>query len=204
MWPKIKTALVVVVLTLLIWVFAERAVIQKRFVNARVDLLTAQPDLLVRFLDKSGVAQSGTEQILKLNLSGPSGRIQELAALGEDVIKAPELDITKLGYQEGVRDYTVGVIEELLEGEVTGGYAGDLLSDVLANSEKGYVWITLQIHQNIIAVASSKELSGIIIVNGRKPKEETLMRANEEKIPVMISNSLTYEVAGKLYEIGIR
>jgi serine kinase of HPr protein (carbohydrate metabolism regulator) len=94
--------------------------------------------------------------------------------------------------------------DELLEGEVTGGYAGDLLSDVLANSEKDYVWITLQIHQNIIAVASSKELSGIIIVNGRKPEEETLKKAKEEKMPVMISNLLTYEVAGRLYEMGIK
>lgn len=94
--------------------------------------------------------------------------------------------------------------ENLLEREVTGGYAGDLLSDVLANSEKGNIWITLQIHQNIIAVASSKELSGIIIVNGRKPEKETLARAEEEEMPVMISNLLTYEVSGKLYEIGIK
>jgi serine kinase of HPr protein (carbohydrate metabolism regulator) len=94
--------------------------------------------------------------------------------------------------------------EEFLSREVTGGYAGDLLSDVLANSRKGNLWITLQIHQNIIAVASSKELSGIIIVNGRKPEEETLKSAHEEKIPVLISNLLTYEVVGRLYEIGIR
>ena len=94
--------------------------------------------------------------------------------------------------------------EELLEREVTGGYAGDLLSDALANSKKGNIWITLQIHQNIIAVASSKELSGIIIVNGRKPMEETIKNAKEEKIPLMISNLLTYEVTGRLYEIGIR
>ena len=91
-----------------------------------------------------------------------------------------------------------------LEREVTGGYAGDLLSDVLANSKKGNLWITLQIHQNIVAVASSKELSGIIIVNGRKPEEETLRKAKEEEIPVMISSLLTYEVAGRLFEIGIR
>ncbi len=94
--------------------------------------------------------------------------------------------------------------EKFLEREVTGGYTGDLLSDALANSKEGYIWVTLQIHQNIIAVASSKELSGIIIVNGRKPEEETLRKAEEEKIPVMISNLLTYEVAGRLYEIGIK
>ena len=94
--------------------------------------------------------------------------------------------------------------EEFLESEVTGGYAGDLLSDILTNSKKGNLWITLQIHKNIIAVASSKELSGIIIVNGRKPEEETLKSAQEEKIPVIISNLLTYELAGRLYEMEIR
>ena len=93
---------------------------------------------------------------------------------------------------------------ELLEREVTGGYAGDLLSDVLANATKGNIWITSQIHQNIIAVASSKELSGIIIANNRKPEKETLEKSKEENIPVMVSNMLTYEISGKLYEIGIR
>ncbi|MBL6949110.1 MAG: serine kinase [Bacteroidales bacterium] len=101
-------------------------------------------------------------------------------------------------------DLQVRIGRDLLEREVTGGYAGDLLSDVLANSKKGNIWITLQIHQNIIAVACSKELSGIILVNGRKPEEETLKKAKEEKMPIMISNLLTYEVAGRLYEYGIR
>ena len=78
--------------------------------------------------------------------------------------------------------------EEFLEREISGGYTGDLLSDVLANSKKGNLWITIQIHQNIIAVASSKELSGIIITNGRNPEAETLKIAHEEKRPVMISN----------------
>ena len=94
--------------------------------------------------------------------------------------------------------------EKLLESEITGGYAGDLLSDVLANSKEGNLWITLQIHQNIIAVASSKELSGIIIVNGRKPEKDTVKVAQLEKMPVLISNLLTYEIVGKLYEIGIK
>jgi serine kinase of HPr protein (carbohydrate metabolism regulator) len=93
--------------------------------------------------------------------------------------------------------------KEYLEREVTGGYTGDLLSDALANSKKGNIWITMQIHQNIVAVASSKELSGIIIVNGRKPEVETIKKAKEEAIPLMVSNLLSYEVTGKLYEAGI-
>ena len=94
--------------------------------------------------------------------------------------------------------------QELLERQVTGGYTGDLLSDVLANAKKGNIWITSQIHQNIIAVASAKELSGIIIVNQRKPEEETIKKSIEEKIPLILSNLLTYEITGRLYEIGIR
>ena len=94
--------------------------------------------------------------------------------------------------------------QELLDNEISGGYAGDLLSDVLANAEKGNIWITSQIHQNIIAVASSKELAGIILVNSRKPEIETLERSKEEKIPVLSSNLFTYEITGKLYELGIK
>jgi len=38
-----------------------------------------------------------------------------------------------------------------LDREVTGGYVSDLLSDVLAHGEEGNVWVTLHIHQNIVA-----------------------------------------------------
>lgn len=94
--------------------------------------------------------------------------------------------------------------KDLLDREITGGYAGDLLSDVLANAKKGNVWVTLQVHVNIVAVASSKELSGIIIVNGRSPERETLKKAEEEQIPVMVTSLSTYDVICKLYDLGVR
>ena len=67
------------------------------------------------------------------------------------------------------------------EAEVTGAYAGDLLSDVIANSKAGNVWVTMQVHVNIVAVAVLKDLSAIILVNGRTPAEDTLKKASEEK-----------------------
>lgn len=90
-----------------------------------------------------------------------------------------------------------------LDNEITGGYASDLLSDVLANSKEGNIWITLQIHQNIVAVASAKELSGIIIVNGREPEEETIKKANSENIPIVISKLPAFELIGRLYMLNI-
>jgi len=94
--------------------------------------------------------------------------------------------------------------KNLLEREITGGYAGDLLSDVLANSKKGNIWITLHTHLNIVAVASTKDLSGIIIVNGRTPEEATLKKAEEENVPIMISSLSAYNVVCRLYELGVK
>jgi len=92
---------------------------------------------------------------------------------------------------------------DILDAEVLGGYASDLLSDVLANSSEGDLWITLQIHENIIAVASMKGLSGIVIINGREPEEETLERAVEENIPVLLSPVPAFELIGRLHALGI-
>jgi len=91
--------------------------------------------------------------------------------------------------------------QENLDVEVTGGYTSDLLSDVIANSKEGSLWITLQIHQNIIAVAKLKDLSGIIIVNSREPDEDTLQKAKEENVPLLSSEEMAYEVSGKLYRL---
>ena len=97
----------------------------------------------------------------------------------------------------------VETAEESVDREVTGGYMSDLLSDVMANSKDGDVWITLQIHPNIIAVASLKDLAGIIIVQGRKPEKETIEKAQSENIPILVSDLQAFEIAGRLYQMGI-
>ncbi|MFQ6070188.1 MAG: serine kinase [Candidatus Aminicenantales bacterium] len=96
---------------------------------------------------------------------------------------------------------TVLTAEENTEAEVTGGYTSDLLSDVMANSQAGNVWITLQTHQNIIAVAKLKDLTGIIIVNNRTPDAETLKKASEENIPLMTTPEQAFTLSGKIYKM---
>ncbi len=91
-----------------------------------------------------------------------------------------------------------------LEREVTGAYVSDLLSDVLGNAREGFVWITLQVHLNIVAVAALKGLAGIILVNNRAPGEDTLKKAFEEKIPIMTTALPTFELVGRLYTLGLR
>ena len=90
-----------------------------------------------------------------------------------------------------------------LDHEVTSGYASDLMSDVIANSKEGDLWVTMQIHPNIVAVAQLKELSGIIIVHNRRVEAETLKKAEEFGLPIMVTELSAFQIAGKLYELGV-
>ncbi|HHV72400.1 MAG TPA: serine kinase [Clostridia bacterium] len=86
---------------------------------------------------------------------------------------------------------------------VTGGYCSDLLSDVMANAYKGSVWVTVQNHQNIVAVASLLDLSAIILANKITPDKETSLKAEQEGIPILCSSLPTFELVGRMYRYGI-
>ncbi|MCX7974310.1 MAG: serine kinase [Candidatus Aminicenantes bacterium] len=88
-----------------------------------------------------------------------------------------------------------------LEVEVTGGYTSDLLSDVIANAQEGNLWITLQVHPNVVAVGKLKDLAGIILVNNRQPEEETRRKAEEENLPLLGTKENAFIISGKLYAL---
>jgi predicted transcriptional regulator len=91
-----------------------------------------------------------------------------------------------------------------LDREVADGYCGDLLSDVMANAGRGSIWLTIQSHQNIMAVAVLKELAAIVLVNGHRPDEDTRSRADKEGIPVLLSPDPSFQLAGRLFAAGIK
>ncbi len=91
--------------------------------------------------------------------------------------------------------------EKLKTTEIRGGYAGDLLSDVMANSQQGNVWVTRQVHLNIVAVASLKEHAGIVIVQGANPEKDTIDKATREGIPIIVSDLPEFELVGKIYQL---
>ena len=90
-----------------------------------------------------------------------------------------------------------------LEVEVNRGYASDLMSDVIANACEGDLWITLQIHLNIVAVASMRDLCGIVLINGRDPEATTTEKAESEGMPILVSQLPAFELIGRLYELGV-
>ena len=91
--------------------------------------------------------------------------------------------------------------EANLDADVTGAYASDLLSDVMGNARSGQVWITMQTHKNVSAIASLKDLPAVILVRDSVPDPDMLNHAREEDICILVSKDATYQVCGKLYAL---
>ena len=88
-----------------------------------------------------------------------------------------------------------------LDQEITGGYTSDLLSDVMGHARAGSIWITLQTHKNVMAIASLKELAAVVIVKGYLPEEDMLEQSNIEGIPVLGTHEEAFEISGKTYKL---
>jgi hypothetical protein len=88
-----------------------------------------------------------------------------------------------------------------LEAEATGCYVSDLLSDVLANSHSGNLWITHHTHPNVVAVAAVKELAGVVVAGGKPIEPETVTRAETEKVTLVTSKLSSFEAAGAVYTL---
>ena len=88
-----------------------------------------------------------------------------------------------------------------LDREIQGGYTSDLLSDVMGNAGEGNIWITLQTHKNIMAIASLKELSAIVLVKGFQPEEDTIQESEAEGIPILSTTEQSFEITGKIFEL---
>ncbi|NCC73731.1 MAG: serine kinase [Sphingobacteriia bacterium] len=88
-----------------------------------------------------------------------------------------------------------------LNNQITGGYTSDLLSDVMGHSNQGNIWVTLQTHKNVIAIASLKDLAAVILVKGLKPDEDTLAKSREENIPMLGTTLPAFEITGQIFQL---
>ena len=83
------------------------------------------------------------------------------------------------------------------------GYAADLLSCVMAGAKSGAIWVTLQAHINIVAVAALAEVCAVIIIEGAVPDPDVIEKANVQGIILLGTKTTTYQVVGRLWEMGI-
>lgn len=96
---------------------------------------------------------------------------------------------------------TVFAGADLLNREITGGYASDLLSDVMGNAREGEIWITLQAHKNIVAVASLRDLPAVLLVQDIRPDADTVRAAEAEEIVLLGTPDRTFDTAGRIHRM---
>lgn len=85
-----------------------------------------------------------------------------------------------------------------------GGYTSDLLSCVMAGAKSGNIWVTLQAHMNIIAVAAMLDVAAVIITENAQLEEAVIAKANEQNVILLSTPKRSYEVCGNLWEMNIR
>ncbi len=94
--------------------------------------------------------------------------------------------------------------EENLQTDAHFAYMSDILSDVMAKAKKESLWITNMTHMNVIAICFFKTLAAVILPDGLRPEEDVLAKAHEKNIVVLSTPLTAFDVAGRLYEMGIR
>ena len=82
--------------------------------------------------------------------------------------------------------------------EVDGAYVGDLFSWVMGKAGAGNVWITIMSNSNIIAVASLREISSVILAEGVLPDAGVLALAEQKEINILRTELSAFDAATKI------
>lgn len=101
-------------------------------------------------------------------------------------------------------DVRVAAGEAALGNAVTGGYAADLLSCAMAHAKSGNVWVTLQVHPNVIAIATLLELAAVIVTEGASIPDEVVAKANAENLPLLSTPHTTFWAVSELARLGVQ
>ena len=88
--------------------------------------------------------------------------------------------------------------------EVERGVVGDLLSFIMRTAPDGAVWVTIQNHVNVAAVAVLKDITFVVLASGREPLQELIDSCSKENITLASSQLDAFKLCGKLYELGLK
>ena len=89
-----------------------------------------------------------------------------------------------------------------VERDLTGAISGDLLSFIMAEAKEGWLWITIQVHLNVAAVAVLKDVPFILVASGRAPEQALVERCTTEGITLAVTKIPAFEAAGALRELA--
>ena len=85
--------------------------------------------------------------------------------------------------------------------EFSGGVCSDLLSYVMANAKEGNIWVTIQTHQNTVAVAKLLGLAAIVVAGGVGPEAATLAKAESEGVVILQTSDSAFDFIKKISSV---
>jgi len=86
---------------------------------------------------------------------------------------------------------------------ISGAMAADLMSDVLASIKPEAVLLTGLCNPQVVRTATIADIRAIVFVRGKYPDPDTVLLANEENIPLIITDLGLFEACGILYQAGL-
>jgi len=89
------------------------------------------------------------------------------------------------------------------EAPVERGIVGDLLSHVMGNAPEKALWVTIQTHVNVAAVAVLREIPLVLLAGGREPAMDLLERCRKEGVALGVSPLSPFELCARLGRLGI-
>ena len=107
-------------------------------------------------------------------------------------------------------------VQELLEAEVLCGddeclkrdvrisFACDLVSEMLLYLKPHSLLITSLTNAHVIHAAQVMDANSILFVGGRKPPQAVIDSGASNKIPLLVTQLLTFDCCGRLFEKGVR
>jgi predicted transcriptional regulator len=94
--------------------------------------------------------------------------------------------------------------DDILDIEVLGGAASDLMSDLLRNPSEGALLLTGLTSIQAIRTSVIAEMAAILFVRGKKPDPEIIAYAKEHNITILSTPYNMYTSCGLLYSKGLK
>lgn len=76
--------------------------------------------------------------------------------------------------------------------EITGGYAGDLLSWVMGRANEGDVWITIMTNINVVAVASLADVACVLLAENVAVEADVVAAATAKGVTLLRAAQPTF------------
>ena len=95
-------------------------------------------------------------------------------------------------------------LTNLEDKDVSGVFISDMLSDVMSSAQSGNLWLTVQTHKNIVSAANLIDISAVIVTNGKIVPQDTIELANRFHVIILSTALTTFELTGKLVNIGLK